>query len=132
MSKCLSAFFQININIFYTLTIKPNIATQVRNGTANIATYDTSIATDVDKINNNIATDHLSENKRIIDGIVRSKVKRRMSWGLIQECIIEACIVDHTIDELSALLNKTSDYLRNFIIPDMVADGTLLPWLTGC
>lgn len=108
-------------------TCDSNIATQVRNGTANIATCDTSIATDVDKINNNIATDHLSENKRVIDDIVRSKVKRRMSRGLIQECIIEACIVDHTIDELSALLNKTSDYLRNFIIPDMVAEGTLLP-----
>lgn len=60
---------------------RSNIATQVRNGTANIATCDTSIATDVDKINNNIATDHLSENKRIIDDIVRSKVKRRMSRG---------------------------------------------------
>ena len=44
----------------------------------------------------------------------------------LRECIIEACVVDHSIDELATLLKKSPDYLQNFVIPDLVADGTLL------
>jgi len=68
----------------------------------------------------------LSKNKQIVDDQVRPKVKARMSKEQIRACIIEACIVEHSINELSALLNKTPDYLRNFIIPDMIAEGILL------
>ncbi len=121
-----------------------NIATVVPKDASNIATTDhniataapddtTNIATDVlcDAIyiatgNLNIASDHLSENKRTVDDQVRAKVKPRMSKELIRECIVEACVVEHSVDELSALLNKTPNYLRNFIIPDMIAEGILL------
>ena len=74
----------------------------------------------------NIATGNLSENKRIVDDQVRAKVKPRMFNVLIRECIVEACVVEHSVDELSALLNKTPNYLRNFIIPDMIAEGILI------
>ena len=87
-----------------------------------IATSAPNIATSAP----NIATDHLAENKRIIDGIVKPKVKLRMTKEQIQECIIEACIVEHSIDDLAELLNKSTGYLRNFILPELVADGILL------
>ena len=49
-----------------------------------------------------------------------------MTKEQLRECIIEACVVDHSIDELATLLKKSPDYLHNFVIPDLVADGTLL------
>jgi hypothetical protein len=49
-----------------------------------------------------------------------------MTKEQLQECIIEACVVDHSIDELATLLKKSSDYLQNSIIPELVADGILL------
>ena len=107
-------------------TADHNIATAVPDDTINIATDTLSEATNIATGNLSIATDHLSENKRIVDDQVRAKVKPRMSKEQIRACIIEACIVEHSINELSALLNKTPDYLRNFIIPDMIAEGILL------
>ena len=95
----------------YISTSAPNIATSA----LNIATSSA-----------NIATDYLAENKRIIDGIVKPKVKLRMTKEQMQDCIIEACIVDHSLEELAALLHKTPQYLKNFIIPELVADGILL------
>ena len=86
----------------------------------------TNLGTNIGTSNDNIATDHLAENKRIVDKIVKKKVKPRMTKEQLRECIIEACIVDHSIDELATLLKKNSDYLKNFIIPELVADGILL------
>lgn len=94
--------------------------------TTNIVTGDYNIATSAPNDATNIAPDHLSKNKQIVDDQVRPKVKARMSKEQIRACIIEACIVEHSINELSALLNKTPDFLRNFIIPDMIAEGILL------
>ena len=99
-------------------TSAPNIATSA----PNIATSAPNIATS----SANIATDYLAENKRIIDGIVKPKVKLRMTKDQMLDCIIEACIVDHSLEELAALLHKTPQYLKNFIIPELVADGILL------
>ena len=99
-----------------TLVDKPN-------DIANVATGNTNVATG----NLNVATDHLAENKRIVDEIVKRKVHSKMSPAQIKECIIEACIVEHSIEELALLLNKTSAHLRNRFIPDSVADGILLP-----
>ena len=102
-----------------------NIGTSGNNiGTSsnNIGTSDNNIGTS----NNNTATDHLAENKRIVDEIVSAKVKPWMRKKQIQDCIIEACIVDHSIDELAALLKKSPDYLLNFVIPELVAEGILL------
>lgn len=86
----------------------------------------TNIGTNIGTSGNNIATDLLAENKRIVDRIVKKKVKPRMTKEQLRECIIEVCVVDHSIDELAALLKKSPDYLQNFVIPDLVADGTLL------
>ena len=86
----------------------------------------TSIGTNIGTSGNNVATDLLAENKRIVDKAVKKKVKPRMTKEQLRECIIEECVVDHSIDELATLLKKSSDYLQNFVIPDLVADGTLL------
>lgn len=107
-------------------TTNHNIATSALDDTTNIVTGDYNIATSAPNDATNIAPDHLSKNKQIVDDQVRPKVKARMSKEQIRACIIEACIVEHSINELSALLNKTPDYLRNFIIPDMIAEGILL------
>ena len=96
-------------NIDNTLVDKPN-------DIANVATG-----------NLNAATDHLAENKRIVDEIVKKKVHSKMSPAQIRECIIEACVVEHSIEELALLLNKTPAHLRNRFIPNLVADGILLP-----
>jgi predicted HTH transcriptional regulator len=88
----------------------------------NIGTSDNNIGTS----KTNVATDFLAENKRIVDKIVKKKVKPRMTKEQMRECIVEVCIVDHSIDELATLLKKSPDYLLNFVIPELVADGTLL------
>lgn len=93
------------------------------NDIANVATGSTNVATG----NLNVATDHLAKNKRIVDEIVKKKIHSKMSPAQIRECIIEACIVEHSIEELALLLNKTPAHLRNRFIPNLVADGTLLP-----
>ena len=98
------------------LTINTNTTTNVG----------TNIGTNIGTSGNSVATDHLTENKRIVDRIVKKKVKPRMTKEQLRECIIEACVVDHSIDELATLLKKSPDYLQNFVIPDLVADGTLL------
>ena len=85
----------------------------------------TNIGTNVGTSESNVATDHLAENKRIVDRIVKKKVKPRMSKEQLRECIVEVCIVDHTIDELASLLKKSPDYLLNSVIPELVADGIL-------
>ena len=85
-----------------------------------------NIGTNIGTSGDNVATDHLVENKRIVDRLVKKKVKPRMTKEQLRECIIEVCIVDHSIDELATLLRKSPDYLQNSIIPDLVADGILL------
>lgn len=92
----------------------------------NDATESSDVATNIGTSENSVATDHLTENKRIVDRIVKKKVKPRMTKEQLRECIIEECVVDHSIDELATLLKKSPDYLQNFVIPDLVADGTLL------
>ncbi len=49
-----------------------------------------------------------------------------MNENEMKECIIEACIVDHSIEELAQLLQKSASHIRNHFITDMVADGILL------
>ena len=96
------------------------------NNTTNGVNIGTSIGTNIGTSDDNVATDHLMENKRIVDRLVKKKVKPRMTKEQLRECIIEVCIVDHSIDELATLLRKSPDYLQNSIIPDLVADGILL------
>ena len=74
-----------------------------------------------------VSTDHLAENKRIIDDLVKPKVKLRMTNMQIRELIIEACIIEHSVEELAQLLHKSVTHIRNRFITDMVADGILLP-----
>lgn len=108
---------------FITTIWRANDATSL----ANVATSLANVATDVATSLANVATDPLSENKRIIDSMVAEKVKAKMSSQQLRECIIEACIVEHSVDELATLLNKAPKYLRNNYIPDLVSDGILLP-----
>ena len=106
-----------------------NLGTNIGTSSNNIGTSSNNIGTSDNNIgtsDNNIATDHLAENRRIVDEIVSAKVKPWMRKKQIQDCIIEACIVDHSIDELAMLLKKSPDYLLNFVIPELVADGILL------
>ena len=116
---------------FITTIRRDNIGTNdATNSDANNLTINanstTNIGTNIGTSGNSVATDHLTENKRIVDRIVKKKVKPRMTKEQLRECIIEACVVDHSIDELATLLKKSPDYLQNFVIPDLVADGTLL------
>ena len=73
------------------------------------------------------ATSPLEKNKRAIDEIISAKIKLRMKPDDMRDCIIEACIVEHTIEELAKLLNKSESHIRNHFITNMVADGILLP-----
>ncbi|MBO6073776.1 MAG: hypothetical protein J6P74_01420 [Paludibacteraceae bacterium] len=75
----------------------------------------------------NKATDHLAENRSIIDSIIAPRVTSKMTPAQLRECIIDACIVEHSVDELADLLHKTPKYLRDKFIPELVADGILLP-----
>ena len=100
-----------------------NGANNIGTGQPNVATKSSNVATD----SPNVATDCLAENKRIVDEIVKKKVHSKMSPQQIKECIIEACIVEHSVDELAKLLNKAPGHLRNRFIPELVAEGILLP-----
>lgn len=103
-----------------------NVATSAANvatSTANVATSADNIATSAD----NVATSPLDENKRFIDGIVAHKVKAKMSANELIACIVEACLVEHSVDELGALLNKSPKHLSDRFIPKLVEDGILLP-----
>lgn len=107
-----------------------NVLIDSANGANNIGTSKTNVATKSSNVatdSPNVATDFLAENKRIVDEIVKKKVHSKMSPQLIKECIIEACIVEHSVDELAKLLNKVPGHLRNRFIPELVADGILLP-----
>ena len=115
---------------------RANMATNIASEGANIASGLPNIASGVPNIaceTSNIASvkqagaiDYLEANKRLIDSIVAPKVKQRMKPEQIRACIIEACIVEHSTEELAALLHKAPAYLRNFIIPDLITEGILL------
>ena len=110
-----------------------NVATNMASEAANMACKGSNMATNMasEAANmacerTNMACDHLAENRRLIDSMVASKVKARMTQEQVRACITEACVVEHSVEELAALLHKTPKYLRNFIIPDMIVEGILL------
>lgn len=114
-------------------TSSANVATNMASETANMACKGSNMATNMasEAVNmvcerSNMASDHLAENRRLIDSMIASKVKARMTQEQVRACIIEACVVEHSVEELAALLHKTPKYLRNFIIPDMIVEGILL------
>ena len=88
------------------------------NGATNGATNDAT--------NDATPKDYLVANKRIIDRKVARKVKKRMTEQQLKECIIEACYVEHSVEELAKLLKKSESHIRNRFITNMVADGILL------
>ena len=110
----------------------PNVASEEANiasGLPNIASGVPNIAcetSNIASVKQTGAIDYLEANKRLIDSIVAPKVKQRMKPEQIHACIIEACIVEHSTEELAALLHKAPAYLRNFIIPDLITEGILL------
>lgn len=79
-----------------------------------------------DATNGATTKDYLANNKRIIDRKVAKKVSKRMTEQQLKECIIEACYVEHSVEELAKLLQKSESHLRNRFITNMVADGILL------
>ena len=104
-----------------------NILIDSQNDASNDASNDaTNLATNLGTSGKSIATDYLAKNKRIVDRIVKKKVKARMTEKQIQECIVEACIVEHSVEELAQLLQKSVTHIRNRFITNMVADGILL------
>lgn len=122
---------------------RANMATNIASESPNVASEEANIASGLPNIasgvpniaceTSNIASvkqagaiDYLEANKRLIDSIVAPKVKQRMKPEQIRACIIEACIVEHSTEELAALLHKAPAYLRNFIIPDLITEGILL------
>ena len=122
---------------------RANMATNIASESPNVASEEANIASGLPNIasgvpniaceTSNIASvkqagaiDYLEANKRLIDSIVAPKVKQRMKPEQIRACIIEACIVEHSTEELAALLHKALAYLRNFIIPDLITEGILL------
>ena len=120
----------IDLSAEFVTTIWRNDATSLTNVatlTANDATSPANVATNVATSPVNVATEPLAENKRFIDSIVAPKVKAKMSPAQLRECIIEACLVEHSVEELAALLHKAPKHLRNRYIPDLVAEGILLP-----
>lgn len=79
-----------------------------------------------DATNDATPRDYLAVNKRIIDRKVKKKVRERMTEKQLKECIIEACYVEHSVEELAKLLNKSVSHIRNRFITNMVADGIIL------
>ena len=99
--------------------IGTNLGTNI--GTNNATNDATNGAT-----NDATSKDYLAVNKRIIDRKVKKKVRKRMTEQQLQECIVEACYVEHSIEELAKLLGKSESHIRNRFITNMVADGILL------
>ena len=130
---------------FVTTIWRDSDATESSNVATNIGTdLGTNDATNNDAnglINNSYSTtndatngatndatpkDYLVANKRIIDRKVARKVKKRMTEQQLKECIIEACYVEHSVEELAKLMKKSESHIRNRFITKMVADGILL------
>ena len=108
------------------------------NDATNIGTNDATYNDANGLINNTNSTsndatpkDYLAANKRIIDRKVARKVKKRMTEQQLKECIIEACYVEHSVEELAKLLKKSKSHIRNRFITNMVADGILLRTKSG-
>ena len=114
----------------YDATLAANVATNDATSAGNDTTSSANVATSAPNVATstaNVATSPLDENKRIIDGIVAKKVKAKMSADELIACIVEACIVEHSVEELGALLKKSPKHLSDRFIPKLVEDGVLLP-----
>ena len=113
-------------NVYNTGNDATNDAT--KDATDSDANYlrDNVYNTGNDATNDATSKDYLASNKRIVDRKVSKKIRKRMSEQQLRECIIEACYVEHSIEELSKLLQKSESHIRNRFITNMVADGILL------
>lgn len=112
-----------NIGTNIGTNLGTNIGTNI--GTNN-ATNDATNGATNGATNDATSKDYLAVNKRIIDRKVKKKVRKRMTEQQLQECIVEACYVEHSIEELAKLLGKSESHIRNRFITNMVADGILL------
>ena len=119
----LSAEFVTTIWRDSDATESSNVATNI--GT-DIGTNDATNDATNGATNDATSKDYLAVNKRIIDRKVKKKVRKRMTEQQLQECIVEACYVEHSIEELAKLLGKSESHIRNRFITNMVADGILL------
>ena len=110
-------------------TLAANVATNDATSAGNDATSSANVATNdaTSPANDATSKDYLARNKAIIDSFVKPKIKPRMKPEQIRELILEACVVEHSIEELAELLHKSVTHIRNRFITDLVADGVLLP-----
>lgn len=111
---------------FITTIWRDNDATEGLNVATNLGTNVATNDATNDATNGATTKDYLANNKRIIDRKVAKKVSKRMTEQQLKECIIEACYVEHSVEELAKLLQKSESHLRNRFITNMVADGILL------
>lgn len=110
-------------------TSAANVATNDATSAGNDATSSANVATNdaTSPANDATSKDYLARNKAIIDSMVKPKIKPRMKPEQIRELILEACVVEHSIEELAELLHKSVTHIRNRFITDLVTDGVLLP-----
>lgn len=106
-AEFITTIWRDNIATNLSTNLGTNVATNGdANGLINNNISTTNIGTNIGISGNNIATDHLAENKRFVDKIVKKKIRPRMTKEQLRECIIDVCVVDHSIDELAALMFK--------------------------
>ena len=119
---------EIDLSAEFITTIwrDEDVANDATNNATNNATNDATNDATNGATNGATPKDYLVANKRIIDRKVAKKVQARMTEEQIKECIIEACFVEHSVEELAQLLHKSVSHIRNRFITDMVADGILL------
>ena len=83
---------------------------------ANMATSETNVATSEDV---NVAT--LESNVATLDSNVVTLIKKRLSREELQNLIMSNCCEWISLEDLSTRINRDSKYLRNHVIPLLLA-----------
>ena len=99
------------------------VASSDSNITSNIASSISKVASSGSKIPSNIASS--ASNITSSDSKVASSVKLRMTYTKLKEEICTFCSDWVSIDELADGIHRKRTYLRNKIIPKMLADNSL-------
>nr|WP_255515624.1 ATP-binding protein [Flavobacterium sp. ZT3R18] len=94
-------------------TSSPNIATTL---TPNLDTSSSNMDTSSDNVDTSISVDTLAQ----------VTAKPRMKKEDLEQIILNVCKLEHkTLDEIGHLIDKAPKYLKNNIIPSLVASGKL-------
>ena len=90
--------------------------TNVATSETNVATSETNVATSEDV---NVAT--LESNVATLESNVVTLIKKRLSREELQNLIMSNCCEWISLEDLSARINRDSKYLRNHVIPLLLA-----------